>query len=82
MADKNKPFDTGYFTNQRMDRSFQRIFIRKRPFCSPETGCPNPSKLPSFILIEGGIMILHEEAFQQDLKEAWEAYEKAQQENS
>lgn len=75
----NKQYETGYFTNQRMDRHFRRIFIRKRPFCSPETKTPEVSKLPSFILIEGGIMILHEAEFQQELKEAWDAYTKAQE---
>ena len=77
MVDK-KTFDTGYFTNQRMERSFHRIFVRRRPFCSPETGTPEVCKLPSFVLIEGGIMILHEEEFQKELQEAWAAYQKAQ----
>ena len=75
----DKQFDTGYFTNQRMDHHFRRIFIRRRPFCSPETKTPEVSKLPSFILIEGGIMILHEEAFRQELQSAWDAYIKAQE---
>lgn len=76
MAD-GKKFDTGYFTNQHMERSFHRIFVRRRPFCSPETNTPEVCKLPSFVLIEGGIMILHEEEFQKELKEAWELYQQA-----
>ena len=75
MANK-KEFDTDYFTNVRMEHSFKRIFIKQRPFCSPETGCPEISSLPSFILIDGGIMILHEQAFKDELKAAWEEYEK------
>lgn len=74
MARKDNQFDTAYFTNGHMERCFHRIFIKKRPFCSPETSKPEVCKLPSFVLIEGGIMILHEEAFQEDLKDAWEAY--------
>lgn len=77
MANK-KEFDTDYFTNVRMEHNFKRIFIKQRPFCSPETGCPEISSLPSFILIEGGIMILHEQAFKDELKAAWEEYEKQQ----
>jgi hypothetical protein len=76
---RDDDFNTDYFTNRRMEMSFRRIFVKKRPFCSPDTGKPEISKLPSFILIEGGIMILHEEAFQEELRSAWEEYERSQQ---
>ena len=75
MSKSRDRFDTGYFEDLHMDKNFKRIFVKSRPFCSPETGKPDICKLPSFVLIEGGIMILHEEAFQEDLKEAWAAYE-------
>jgi len=78
MARKDKSFDTAYFNNSYMDRSFCRIFVKQRPFCSPETKTPNIGELPSFILIEGGIMILHEEAFSKELEDAWHAYDQQQ----
>jgi len=79
---RNNGFDTSYFTNQKMERCFKRIFIKQRPFCSPETSTPEVSSLPSYILIEGGIMILHEDAFRQELKAAHSKYEYEQQNKS
>ena len=70
---RKSPFETAYINDPKMERCFQRIFVKQRRFCSPDTGKPEVSKLPSFILIEGGFMILHEEAFQEDLKDAWKS---------
>lgn len=65
-----KNFQTGYFHDLKMEASFQRIFVKKRPFCTQDMRTPHVAYLPTYVLIEGGIMILNEDAFRQELAEA------------
>jgi hypothetical protein len=65
-----KTFQTGYFHDLKMEASFQRIFVKSRPFCSHDMQTPPIAELPSYVLIDGGIMILNEDVFRQELAAA------------
>lgn len=65
-----KTFQTGYFHDQKMESCFQRVFVKQRPFCSHDMQKPFIAEIPCYILIDGGIMILNEDAFRQELAAA------------